>query len=182
MLRYGYEQGWFPMTTDEGADEVEWFRSKRRCLFPIEGVHVSRSLAKRIQKGGFRVTFDTAFEQVVQSCRRGPGHDWISDEFVRVYGEVFRQGWAHSGEVWIEDRLVGGIYGVAVGTVFSAESMFHRETDMSKVALWAMVDWAREQGYTVFDAQIMNPHLRRMGAYEISDREFMKLLRAGLRG
>lgn len=176
MLREGYSQGFFPMTVDEEADEVEWFAPRRRCLFPIEGIRVSTSLARTIRRGGFTVTFDTAFEEVVRGCRRGTGENWISEAFVRVYGEAHREGWAHSCEVWWEGELVGGIYGLAVGKVFSAESMFHRRTDMSKVALAAMVDWCRERGFEVFDAQIMNPHLRSLGAYEVTDRVFLRML------
>ena len=170
------------MTVDEGTDEVEWFRPRRRCLFPIEGIRVSKSLAKRIRNSGFEVTFDQAFEDVVRACRRGEGENWISEEFVRVYGEAHREGWAHSCEVWMDGELVGGIYGLAVGAVFSAESMFHRDRDMSKVALWALVNRCRESGFRVFDAQIMNPHLASLGAYEVADQEFMEMLVLGLKG
>lgn len=180
MLWAGYTQGWFPMTVDEESGEVEWFRPRKRCLFPLEGIRVSRSLAKTIRRGGFEVTFDRAFEEVMRGCLRGPGENWLSEEFVRVYGEAFREGWAHSCEVWVSGELVGGIYGLAVGKVFSAESMFHRRTDMSKVALWAMVERCREAGFGVFDAQIMNPHLASLGAYEVSDGEYRTLLVRGL--
>lgn len=168
------------MTVEEATDEVEWFRPRKRCLMPIEGIRVSKSLRKTINRGNFEIRFDTAFEEVVSLCRRGPGEDWISDEFVRVYGEAHRDGWAHSCEVWREGRLVGGVYGLEIGVVFGGESMFHRETDMSKVALRAMVDECRERGFELFDAQIMNPHLASLGAYEIEDDEYMKILKAGL--
>ena len=164
------------MTVDEQTDEVEWFQPRKRCLLPITGIHVSKSLAKTIRKADFRITFNTAFIEVMRHCLRPPGENWISEHFIRVYTEAHRQGWAHSCEVWVEDELVGGVYGLAIGAIFCAESMFHRRTDMSKVALWAMVNKCQELGFQLFDAQIMNPHLASLGAYEISNREYKKIL------
>jgi leucyl/phenylalanyl-tRNA---protein transferase len=173
LIRYGYEQAAFPMTMDDG--EVHWFQPRRRALFPIEGIHVSRSLAKTIRQDRFQVTFDTAFEQVMQGCFR-PEDNWLSEDFVRVYTEIHRQGWAHSSECWLDGELVGGVYGVALGSCFCAESMFHRRTDASKVALWALVEKCSSLGFMIFDAQIMNPHLKSLGAYEISHSNYVKLL------
>jgi len=164
LIRYGYERGAFPMTVEDGS--VGWFQPRKRCLFPIEGIHVSRSLAKTIRQGKFQVTFDQAFSDVMRGCLR-PTDNWISEEFIRVYSEIHRQGWAHSVECWMDGRLVGGSYGIALGSCFCAESMFHRETDASKVALWALIENCRELGFTIFDAQIMNPHLDSLGAYEV---------------
>ena len=176
-MRYGYEQGAFPMTMGNG--EVEWFRPRRRCLFPIEGVHVSRSLAKTVRSGRFEVRFDTAFESVMRGCLR-PGENWLSEEFVRVYTTIHHEGWGHCAEAWQDGVLVGGVYGIALGSCFCAESMFHRATDASKVALVALVDRCRELGFTIFDAQIMNPHLRSLGAYETPERAYARLLRDAL--
>jgi leucyl/phenylalanyl-tRNA--protein transferase len=177
LIRYAYERACFPMTMDDG--EVEWFQPRVRCLFPIEGIHVSRSLERTIRKGIFEVRFDTDFEGVMRGCFR-PDDNWLSEEFVRVYTEIHFQGWAHSCECWREGRLVGGVYGVALGSCFSAESMFHRETDASKVALWAMVNRCRELGFTIFDAQIMNPHLASLGAFEVPHRKYERMLREAL--
>ncbi|AIE87214.1 leucyl/phenylalanyl-tRNA--protein transferase [Fimbriimonas ginsengisoli] len=178
LVRYGYERACFPMTMDDG--EVEWFQPRDRCLFPIEGVHVSRSLARTIRRGVFEVRFDTDFEAVIRGCFR-PDDNWLSEDFVRVYSEIHRQGWGHCAECWQDGRLVGGVYGIALGSCFSAESMFHRETDASKVALWAMVDRCRELGFTIFDAQIMNPHLASLGAFEVPHRRYERLLRDALK-
>ena len=178
LLRYGYEQGAFPMTVEDG--EIEWFQPRRRALFPIEGIHVSHSLARTIRKQTFEIRFDTAFEQVMLNCFR-PDGNWLSEHFVRAYGEAHRQGWAHSGECWQDGELVGGVYGLALGSCFCAESMFHRRTNASKVALWAMVNRCREQGFTIFDAQIMNPHLKSLGAHEVSHAQYMRMLREALR-
>lgn len=158
------------------ADErgrIDWYRVKHRALFPIAGIHVSRSLRRSMKR--FRVTFDQDFEGVMRGCFR-PGDNWLTEEFVVAYSACHREGWAHSCEVWEGDELVGGVYGLAIGSCFSAESMFHRRTDASKAALAALVDRCRELGFTVFDAQVMNPHLESLGAYEVSSREYGRLL------
>jgi leucyl/phenylalanyl-tRNA--protein transferase len=177
LLRYGYQQGAFPMTMED--DEIEWFQPHRRALFPIEGIHVSHSLAKTIRRGVFDIRFDTAFEQVMLGCFR-PGDNWLSEHFLRAYGEAHRQGWAHCAECWEGEELVGGVYGLALGSCFCAESMFHRRTDASKVALWAMVNKCREMGFTIFDAQIMNPHLESLGAFEVPHRQYMRMFAKAL--
>lgn len=173
LIRYGYELGAFPMTMDSG--EVQWFQPIRRALFPLTGIHVSRSLSRTIRSGKFEIRFDTAFREVMRGCLR-PGDNWISEEFIHAYGLVHDEGWGHCSECWVGDELVGGVYGIALGSCFCAESMFHRDTDASKVALWALVNKCRDLGFTVFDAQIMNPHLRSLGAYEISHGRYMRRL------
>jgi leucyl/phenylalanyl-tRNA--protein transferase len=178
MLWYGYVQGAFPMTMDDG--NVEWFLPKRRTLLPIEGIRVSKSLRKVIRSGKFEIRFDTAFRQVMLGCLR-PSENWISDDFVRVYGLAHEQGWAHSSECWHEGQLVGGVYGLSIGSVFCAESMFHRATDASKVALWALVERCRELGFQLIDAQLMNPHLASLGAYEVPHEEYIQKLVIALR-
>ena len=174
MILEGYREGWFPMMVDEITHETGWFKPKQRCLFPIQGIHVSKSLQKTIRQGKFEVRFDTAFEQVISNCRR-PKDNWINEDFIRVYTEIHREGWAHCAECWIDENLVGGVYGVAIRGAFCAESMFHRETDASKVALHALIETCRAKGFVLFDAQIMNPHLRSLGAFEVSDREYSRL-------
>lgn len=176
MLWNAYRQGWFPMTTEEEENEVEWFQPRRRCLMPIDGIHVSRSLAKAIRKGGFRISFNHAFIDVMKGCFRERGNNWLSDDFLRVYGEAHRLGWGHSAEIWIENELVGGVYGLQIGDIFCAESMFHRKTDMSKIILKFFVDACRQSGIKVFDAQIMNSHLTSLGGYSISTQAYEKLL------
>src|SRR5690349_6917913 len=107
LIRYGYRQGAFPMTMED--ESVAWFQPKRRALMPIEGIHVSHSLAKRIRQGVFKVTFDKAFEEVMRGCLR-PSDNWISEEFIQVYTQIHREGWAHSCEAWSDGKLVGGVY------------------------------------------------------------------------
>lgn len=178
LIRYGYQQGAFPMTLDDGS--VGWFQPQKRCLFPISGIHISHSLAKVLRRGQFEVRFDSAFEQVMRACLR-PDGNWISEDFIRCYTQIHHEGWGHSCEAYLDGQLVGGTYGIAIGSCFCAESMFHRVTNASKVALKSMVDECRAQGFTIFDAQIMNPHLKSLGAYEISHRSYMRMLRDGVR-
>lgn len=173
LIRYGYEQGAFPMAEESG--EVEWFRPRMRALFPMSGIHVSKSLAKTIRSGRFEVRFDQAFEEVMRGCLR-PDGNWISEDLIRAYTQIHLGGWGHSAEVRQGGMLVGGVYGIALGGCFCAESMFHRETDASKVALWALIEKCRAAGFMMFDAQIMNPHLRSLGAYEIPNVEYVGLL------
>jgi|SRR5579863_4649863 len=179
VLWLGYTQGAFPMTMDGG--EVDWFQPRMRALLPIEGIQVSRSMAKVIRRQQFEIRFDTAFRDVMRGCLR-PADNWISDDFVRVYGQAHDEGWAHCAECWQGDQLVGGVYGLALGQAFCAESMFHRETNASKVALWALVNQCRMLGFHLVDAQIMNPHLHSLGAYEVPHVEYMRVLSAALRG
>ena len=179
MIFAGYREGWFPMMVDEETNETGWFQPKKRCLFPIEGIKASHSLQKTIRQNRFEVKFDTSFQQVIENCRR-PDGNWINEDFIRIYTQIHQQGWGHCAECWIDENLVGGVYGIAIRGVFFAESMFHRETDASKVALFALVETCRAKGFVLFDAQIMNPHLRSLGAFEVSNREYQSMLRQAL--
>jgi leucyl/phenylalanyl-tRNA--protein transferase len=178
LIRYAYEQGAFPMTMED--ETVEWFQPHQRALFPIEGVKVSRSLRKTVNSGQYEVKFDTSFEQVMLGCLR-PGDNWISEEFIRVYTQIHHQGWAHCSETWQDGELCGGVYGIVLGSCFCAESMFHRRTDASKVALWALVEKCRDLGFTIFDAQIMNPHLKSLGAFEMPNDLYLRQLRKAMK-
>lgn len=178
MIWLGYSQGFFPMTTY--GNEVEWLAPKMRALFPITGMHISHSMKKRLRRGEFIVTFDTQFEQVISRCMR-PGDNWISDDFIRVYSEIHRLAWGHSCEVWCDKKLVGGVYGIALGSCFCAESMFHEYRDASKVALYFLIEKCRFLGFTVFDAQIMNPHLASLGAIETPHENYLVLLQRALK-
>lgn len=171
FLEWAYRHGCFPMTAESG--EIQWFRPRVRALFPIEGIRVSRSLARTIRRGGYAVRYDTEFEAVMRGCLR-PRDNWISEPLIRLYSAARAEGWAHTAEVWRDGRLVGGVYGLAIGGCFCAESMFHRETDMSKVALRALLDRCRELGFVLFDAQVMNPHLASLGAYAMSHEAYME--------
>lgn len=176
-LAYAYRHGAFPMGDE--TQEIHWYRPYHRALFPLSGIRVSRSLARSLRRGRFEVRFDTAFEPVMRGCLRPEGN-WITEPIIQAYCAVHGEGWAHCAECWSEGRLVGGVYGLALGSAFFAESMFHRETDASKVALAALIDRCREMGFEIFDAQVMNPHLASLGAYEVSHAEYMDMLESAI--
>jgi leucyl/phenylalanyl-tRNA--protein transferase len=178
-IELAYRHGIFPMA-DERSGEVLWFRPDPRAVIPLDGFHVSRSLARTLRRGRFEVRVDTAFETVMRGCADRPEGSWISERFVEVYGALHRAGKAHSVEAWRDRRLVGGVYGLALGGAFMAESMFHRETDASKVSLAALVGRLSERGFTVLDVQYMTPHLESLGAVEITRREYERRLERAL--
>jgi leucyl/phenylalanyl-tRNA---protein transferase len=173
-LLAAYRAGLFPMPARRGA--VAWWSPDPRGVVPLDGLRVSRSLRKSC--GRFTVRVDTAFEEVIASCadRRRPG-GWISHEMRAAYIRLHHLGWVHSVEAWsASGRLAGGLYGLAIGGLFAGESMFHRETDASKVALVALVSMLREGGAALLDVQWATPHLRSLGAVEVSRVRYHTLL------
>jgi|694.fasta_scaffold126407_3 leucyl/phenylalanyl-tRNA--protein transferase len=178
ILRYGYEQGLFPMAEDDG--EIAWFSSRLRALVPIEGIHVSKSFRRFLNQTDFRVSYDRDFEAVMRGCKENRD-TWISEEMVQVYIEVHREGWAHSCEVWSGEDLIGGIYGVAIGGIFCGESMFSRVSNASKFGLFHLVNQVRSLGFIAFDAQFINEHTQSLGAYEIPEADYLALLERGKR-
>src|SRR5215472_6616836 len=178
-VEVAYRHGIFPMA-DGQTGEVLWFRPDPRAIIPLDGFHVSRSLARTIRRGQFEIRVDSDFDSVMRGCADRPEGSWIDERFVEVYGALHRAGAAHSVEPWREGRLAGGTYGVALGGAFMAESMFHWETDASKVALAALVARLRERGFTLLDVQYKTPHLARLGAIEIPHAVYYALLQRAL--
>jgi leucyl/phenylalanyl-tRNA--protein transferase len=166
LLLQAYRIGLFPMSEGRDDPEVFWVDPKMRGVFPIDGFHISRRLARRIRGSAFQVTFDTAFEEVMRGCADRP-ETWINDTIFALYLTLFQRGQAHSVEVWAGDQLVGGVYGVSIGAAFFGESMFSRQTDASKTALAFLVDRLRTGGYLLFDTQFITPHLASLGAIEV---------------
>jgi leucyl/phenylalanyl-tRNA--protein transferase len=173
-----YRRGLFPMRLSRGGP-LGWWAPARRGVMPLDGLVVSRSLRRSVRR--FEVTVDLGFAEVMTACadRRRPG-GWIDDSFIAAYTRLHELGWAHSIEVWSREsadaarvpRLVGGLYGIAVGGLFAGESMFHTETDASKVALVALVERLRAGGGVLFDVQWCTPHLASLGAIEITRDEY----------
>ena len=174
-IELAYRNGVFPMYDDEHK-RMLWFQPDPRTIIPLEGFHISRSLAKTLRQGRFLVRYNTDFMGVMRGCADREEGTWISEEFFRVYGELHRQGKAHSIEAWQEGRLVGGTYGVALGGAFMAESMFHYETDASKVVLANLVQRLNERGFTLLDCQYLTPHLKSLGALEIPNDLYLQRL------
>ncbi len=165
-LLHAYEQGIFPWFDDEVPPL--WWSPDPRAIVPVDSVHVSRRLARRLRQGVFRFTWNAAFRDVMSACggARSEG-TWIVDQMLQAYMRLHQLGHAHSLEVWSGADLVGGIYGVQRGALFAAESMFHRETDASKAALVACVRSVARRGITLFDVQMMTSHLESMGAVSL---------------
>jgi leucyl/phenylalanyl-tRNA--protein transferase len=173
-----YRRGIFPWP-DVTIEAVPWFCPPRRGVVPLDGVRVSRSLARTLRRCAWETTVDEAFAAVVEGCReprRGESGTWISDDMAAAYTELHRRGHAHSLEVWDGDQLAGGIYGVLVGGVFCGESMFHRATDASKVALVDLAARLIEAGAGLLEVQHATTHLRSLGAREIPRAVYLGLL------
>jgi leucyl/phenylalanyl-tRNA--protein transferase len=167
-----YRAGYFPWPQPEA--EYLWYSPDPRAILPVGGLHVSRRLARTIRSGRFRATIDGAFERVILACADRPEGTWITENIVDGYLRLHEVGWAHSFETWTEEgRLAGGLYGLRVGGLFGAESMFHHVTDASKVAMAAMMLWAEATGVRLIDVQVLTPHTARMGAVEIPRREYL---------
>lgn len=179
MLLQAYRQGVFPMAEAQNDPRLYWFDPQARGILPLEGFHISRSLARRIRAGQFRITLDTAFPSVIDGCADRPS-TWINSEIRRLFLELYALGQAHALEVWEGGDLVGGVYGVRIGGCFCGESMFSRRTDASKVALAYLVAHLRACGFTLFDTQYLTDHLASLGGIEIPRREYRARLREAL--
>ena len=182
QLLSAYAQGCFPMA-DGPTGEVSWYRPDPRGIIPLDGFRVPKSLRRRVRSGRFRITLDRCFDRVIRECalpRSEENGTWMTDSLREVYGDLHRLGFAHSVEAWLEHELVGGLYGVALGSAFFGESMFSRPasggTDASKVCLVHLVEHLRARGASLLDAQFVNPHLLQFGALEVPDRVYASML------
>ncbi len=174
-----YRSGIFPWphTDEDGEEIVGWFSPQKRTLLPLDKLDWSRSLRRTLRKHPYRITVDTAFRQTMLACgsARKEG-TWITPDMIASYTQLHVLGWTHSLEVWDGPALVGGIYGVAIGSSFAAESMFHTKTDASKIAFATLVERLRDGGYMIFDAQVMNPHLESLGCIEVKRAAYLDTL------
>lgn len=178
ILLNAYRCGIFPMAeSKEGA--IHWYEPKQRAIVPLDGLKISRSLRHSLNSNVFAVKFNSAFETVIRRCADRE-ETWISEEIIQSYCELQRRGFAYSVETWHGEELAGGLYGVALGGAFFGESMFSRMRDASKVALVSLVRRLVERQFVLLDAQFMTPHLESLGAVEIPQREYLKMLRRAL--
>jgi leucyl/phenylalanyl-tRNA--protein transferase len=178
-LLLAYRSGIFPWT----IDPITWWSPDPRGIIELDGFHLSRSLNRVIQKGGFEVTMDRAFKAVMEGCAepaRGRRTTWISPEFIGAYTQMHDQGHAHSLECWQNGRLVGGIYGVSVGGFFAGESMFHRVSNASKIALYHLVEHLRHRKFMLFDVQMLTPITQQLGGTNIHREVYLKRLAAAV--
>lgn len=178
-LLLAYRSGIFPWT----VRPVTWWSPDPRAIFEFGRFHVSRSLARVLRQNTFRVTRDHAFREVIEGCAApGPGRreTWISREFIEAYTKLHQEGYAHSVECWQGKELAGGVYGVAVGGLFAGESMFHRVSNASKVALFHLVSHLRDQGFALLDVQMLTPVTEQLGAIERPREAYLARLKQAL--
>ena len=180
-LLAAYRQGIFPWYQDD--DPILWWSPAQRCVLEPSEIHISNSLRRCLRRQNYQITINKAFDRVIEACAAPRDKDagtWIVPSMIRAYNQLHQLGHAHSVEVWIDKQLVGGIYGLVVGTIFCGESMFSQCTNGSKIAMAHLCHWLQDGGFTFLDCQISNPHLMRMGAKEIVREAFLGELEAGL--
>jgi leucyl/phenylalanyl-tRNA--protein transferase len=184
LLLAAYASGWFPMADEVGT--ISWYSPDPRGVLPLETFHVPARLQRTIRHSPLRVQVDTAFAEVMHACAAAERDSedsgtWISEEIIESYCELHALGYAHSVEVRDGERLVGGLYGVALGGAFFGESMFHTATDASKIALVALIDRLRSRGFTLLDTQWVTSHLEQFGAMEIPRPDYLRKLDESLK-
>jgi leucyl/phenylalanyl-tRNA--protein transferase len=184
VLLKAYACGIFPMAESAEDNALYWIEPERRGILPLDRVHVPRRLARTIRQGGFEVRIDHDFAAVIEECaapRAGRRSTWINGRIRHLYGALFERGYCHTIESWQDGRLVGGLYGVALGGAFFGESMFSTETDASKVALVYLVARLLNGGFTLLDTQFVTDHLRQFGTVELDKVSFHRALEEALR-
>ena len=179
LLLHAYSMGVFPMAESREDPAVVWLEPKLRGVFPLDQFHVSRSLAKAIGKTDYEVAINRDFGAVVDACAERD-ETWINATIRKGYMDLHNLGHAHSLEIWREDKLIGGVYGVALGGAFFGESMFSRATNASKMALAYLITHLRKCGFTLFDTQFLTPHLASLGAVEISQEDYLERLQSAI--
>ena len=177
LLLQGYRLGVFPMAMED--DSIGWFSPDPRAILPLEDFHVPHALRRVVRRKLFEIKIDNAFSDVVEACAKRE-NTWINREIIESYTRLHGLGYAHSIEAWREGKLAGGLYGVAVGGAFFGESMFHRITDASKIALVALVQHLRSRKFVLLDTQWLTPHLQQFGGSEISRSHYLRLLRSAV--
>jgi leucyl/phenylalanyl-tRNA---protein transferase len=183
VLLKAYSCGIFPMAESAENNALYWIEPERRGVLPLDAVHISKSLAKTVRRGGYEVRIDNDFDAVIDGCaepRIGRRSTWINSRIRNLYGELFALGHCHTVEVWQDGALTGGLYGVHLGRAFFGESMFSRARDTSKIALVYLVARLRYGGFTLLDTQFITDHLAQFGAVEISRQAFQQLLEDAL--
>ena len=181
ILLHGYAMGIFPMAEHRDDPEIFWVDPRRRGVMPLDGFHLSRSLARAMGRTTLTTTSNRDFEGVVEGCA-DRADTWINAEIATLYTALHRSGYAHSVEIWEGEALVGGVYGVTLGRAFFGESMFSRRTNGSKMALAVLVDRLNRAGFRLFDTQFLTDHLASLGAVEISRATYHARLQEATQG
>ncbi len=179
LLLRAYSIGLFPMSDAADDPEIFWVEPEMRGILPLDAFHISKSLAKAVRKRPFDIRFDTAFDAVMEKCAEEAEDrpsTWINDTIRELYGALHKLGHAHSVEAWEGDALIGGLYGVSLGSAFFGESMFSRRTNASKICLVHLVERLKIRGFTLLDTQFTTEHLKTFGAIDVPKQDYMKLL------
>ncbi len=177
LLLSAYRRGIFPWFNE--GEPVFWWSPNPRAAFYPDKTSPSRSLIKRLRKRNYQVTINQSFHQVIAQCAQrfvNRPETWITREMQIAYGQLHEAGYAHSVEVWSDEQLVGGLYGVSMGQLFFGESMFHRSTDASKIALFYLLEHCKSANFPLIDCQLPNPHLMSLGAKQVSREDFLSYL------
>jgi len=185
LIIRAYQAGIFPMAEDADSPDLFWVSPQHRGIIPLDAFHVSRSLRKRLKHHNFLIRVDTDFEATIEGCATAGvdrGSTWINATIRRLYGQLFERGVCHTVEVWDGEDLVGGLYGLSLGAAFFGESMFHRRTDASKIALVHLLERLRAGGYRLLDTQFVTDHLRSFGGIEIAREDYEARLADALAG
>lgn len=181
LLLRAYASGAFPMAVNSRGT-LRWFSPDPRGVIPLdEGFHIPHGLRRTLRRQPFEIAINRDFRAVIEACSTAHGETWISPQLLEAYVRLHEEGFAHSVECWQDGQLAGGLYGVHLGGAFFGESMFHRVTDASKVALVTLVERLRSRGFTLLDTQWTTPHLAQFGTLEIPREEYLERLEAALR-
>ena len=182
-LLLAYQKGIFPWYSDD--EPIIWHSPEDRFVLLPDELHISKSMQRVLNSDRFKVTFDMDFPFVIQQCanidRKEQDGTWITGEMIKAYTELYYLGFAHSVEVWLDDKIVGGVYGVSIGKCFFAESMFHTVSNASKFALIKLVEFLKKHDFLFIDAQVFTEHVTTLGAKEIPRSEFIQMLQRGLK-
>lgn len=184
LIIRAYQAGIFPMAEDETSTELFWVSPLKRGIIPLDDYHISRSLKKTLRTHPYQVKVDTDFDAVIEGCAtEGEDRDstWINGDIRRLYGALFERGVVHTVEVWDGAELVGGLYGVSLGAAFFGESMFHRRTDCSKIAMAHLLMRLEAGGYQLLDTQFVTEHLKTFGGVEIPREDYEMRLSEALK-
>ncbi|MHB8253231.1 MAG: leucyl/phenylalanyl-tRNA--protein transferase [Acidiferrobacter sp.] len=179
-LLLAYSLGIFPWYNEP---PILWWSPDPRMMLAPDDLRINRSLARALRKNRFRLSFDTAFSAVIHACsapRKNQDGTWITPDIIRAYEELFARGFGHSAECWLDDRLVGGVYGIALGGAFFGESMFSTMSNASKLAFVGLVAHLRELGFTLIDCQVASSHMAALGAYPVARAEFLRQLETAI--
>lgn len=181
-LLAAYARGWFPMDRPGAVGPVGFYEADPRAVMPIEGFRVPRSVARGLRRRGYEIRVDGAFEEVARACSGDRDGEWLTPRLVDAYIDLHRAGWAHSVEAWSDGRLCGGLFGVALGGLFTSETMFHRAPDAGNAALVGAARLLAARGFRLWDIQAVSPHTARFGAHGISAGEYHRRLAGALAG